>query len=164
MNLRYRLFVWVVAVFASALLLSYVFEAHATRRNLEAVYQNLLTQLEEINQQKTEAIEDYLSDMLYKIQAEVDAVLLEAKAHPMIQRGFEPTKRNFERHNWLDAASLMITNKWIDFIQSTNESEVMSAILMHEKALTPTLHFPVNEANEPFHFVAIEKKDAKGEW
>ena len=67
MSLRYRLFLWVAAIFTVAFVISLYWEEHATRKNLEVTYKELLVQLDQINQQKTDAIEDYLSDMLFKI-------------------------------------------------------------------------------------------------
>ena len=130
MSLRYRLFLWVAAIFTIAFVISFYWEEHATRKNLEVTYKKLLVQLDQMNQEKTDAIEDYLSDMLFKIQAEVDAVLLGVAKYQLIRNGFEPTKKNLLENNWLDSASLMITNKWIDFIQSTNEGSLMSEIII----------------------------------
>ena len=80
--------------------------------------------------------------MLYKIQAEVDAVLQGVAKYPLVRKGFEPTIDNLKNQNWLDSTSLMITNKWIDFIQSTNEENLMSEIILDKNDMSDTLHFP----------------------
>ncbi|MCB1109698.1 MAG: hypothetical protein KDK64_01855, partial [Chlamydiia bacterium] len=161
MSLRYRLFLWIAAVFTIAFVVSYYWEAHATRKNLKIVYQELLKQLDNFNKEKTQAIEEYLSDMLYKIQAEVDAVLLGVAKYQLVRNGFEPTIANLEKYNWLDSASLMITNRWIDFIQSTNEGSLMSEIIIDSNELNPSIHFPVNGL---FHFVGIQRLEAPQRW
>ncbi|WP_316359542.1 adenylate/guanylate cyclase domain-containing protein [Candidatus Neptunichlamydia sp. REUL1] len=161
MSLRYRLFLWVAAIFTVAFVISLYWEEHATRKNLEVTYKELLIQLDQINQQKTDAIEDYLSDMLFKIQAEVDAVLLEVAKYQLVRKGFEPTTKNLLENNWLDSASLMITNKWIDFIQSTNEGSLMSEIIINKNSLSDSIHIPINSG---FHLIAVRNGENKEKW
>jgi len=161
MSLRYRLFLWVASIFTVAFVISFYWEEHATRKNLEVTYKKLLIELDQINQQKTNAIEDYLSDMLFKIQAEVDAVLLGVAKYQLVRKGFEPTTKNLLANNWLDSASLMITNKWIDFIQSTNEESLMSEIIINKNTLSDSLHFPVNDA---FHLVGVRNNKDREKW
>ena len=159
MSLRYRLFLWIAAVFTIAFVISYYWEERATRKSLEKTYQELLKRLDALNKQKTKSIEDYLSDMLYKIQAEVDAVLQGVAKYRLVREGFDPTLDNLKNSNWLDSSSLMITNKWVDFVQSTNQEELMSQIIIDKNALSNTLHFPVADH---FHLVAIQ--ESKGKW
>ncbi|MCB1106540.1 MAG: hypothetical protein KDK76_00415 [Chlamydiia bacterium] len=157
MSLRYRLFLWVAVVFTIAFVVSFYWEEHATEKSLQKTYQELLGKLDELNKQKIQAIEDYLADMLYKIQAEVDAVLQGVSRYDLIREGFIPSSNQ----NWLDSASLMITNKWIDFIQSTSGEELMSEIIIDTNRLNDTLHFPVNEA---FHLVGIRSLSEPDKW
>lgn len=136
-------------------------EDRLTRVNLEKTYQELLKKLDWLNEEKTRAIEAYLEDMLFKLQAEVDAVLQGVSKYRLVRKGFEPTLNNFEDYNWLDSASLMVTNKWIDFIQSTNETSLMSEIIIDENELNDTIHFPVHNA---FHLVAIRDPNDPNQW
>ncbi|MCB1071498.1 MAG: adenylate/guanylate cyclase domain-containing protein [Chlamydiia bacterium] len=161
MKLRYRLFLWVAVVFSITFVASFYLEDRLTRVNLEHTYQDLLEKLDELNHEKTKAIEAYLGNMLYKIQAEIDAVLQGVAKYSLVRKGFEPTLDNLENENWLDSASLMITNKWIDFIQSTNEESLMSEIILDENDLSDTLHFPTNHS---FHFVAIRDSINEKQW
>lgn len=161
MKLRYRLFLWVAIVFIIAFFASFYMENHLTQINLKKTYQELLEKLDELNKEKTKAIEDYLGDMLYRIQAEVDAVLQGVSKYPNVRKGFSPSLQNLENENWLDSASLMITNKWIDYIQSTNESEVMSEIAIAQDKLKDILHFPVHDA---FHLIAVHHHKNLDQW
>lgn len=161
MKLRYRLFLWVAIVFTIVFFASFYMEDRLTRVNLEKNYQELMKKLDELNQEKTKAIEAYLGDMLYKIQAEVDAVLQGVSKYPLVRKGFSPILKNLERENWLDSASLMITNKWIDYVKSTNESVLMSEIIIDSNELNDTLHFPVHDT---LHFVAVRDLNNNGNW
>ncbi|MCB1107789.1 MAG: hypothetical protein KDK76_06815, partial [Chlamydiia bacterium] len=155
MKLRYRLFLWVAIVFAITFFASFYLEGHLTRINLEKTYQELMEKLGELNQEKTEAVEAYLGDVLYKLQAEVDSVLQGVSKYPLIRKGFDPTLENLEKGNWLDSASLMITNRWIDYVQSTNEENLTSEIIIDKNELSNTLHFPIHDY---FHLVAIQEE------
>jgi len=161
MRLRYRLFLWVAVVFSITFIASFYLEARITRTNLEKTYQELLKKLDGLNQEKTRAIEAYLGNMLYKIQAEVDAVLQGVAKYPLVRKGFEPTIDNLKNQNWLDSTSLMITNKWIDFIQSTNEENLMSEIILDKNDMSDTLHFPVHDV---FHLIAIRDSNKPKLW
>lgn len=161
MKLRYRLFLWVAIVFTIAFFVSFYMEDRLTRVNLEKTYQELMKKLDQLNEEKTKAIEAYLGDMLYRLQAEVDAVFQGISKYPLVRRGFTPTQKNLESENWLDSASLMITNKWIDYIQSINEAELMSEIIIDENELSDTLHFPVHDI---FHFIAIRDHKDQNQW
>ncbi|MGE0199133.1 MAG: adenylate/guanylate cyclase domain-containing protein [Simkaniaceae bacterium] len=159
MKLRYRLFIWVAGVFCIAFAASFFLENYMTRAQLKRAYQDLTEQLNTLNERKKNAIEDYLADMLYKIQAEVDAVLQGVAKYSLIRKGFTPTVENLKEANWLDAASLMITNKRIDFIQSLNEEALMSEIIIDRNTLNDILLFPVAE---DFSLVAV--KNNQEEW
>ncbi|QVL57672.1 MAG: hypothetical protein KFB93_00940 [Simkaniaceae bacterium] len=161
MKLRYRLFLWVAIVFSITFIASFYMEDRLTRINLEKTYQELLKKLDELNQEKTKAIEEYLGNMLYKIQAEVDAVLQGVSKYRLVRKGFEPTTNNLENYNWIDSASLMVTNKWIDFIQSTNQGSLMSEVITDSNDLSDTIHFPFHDS---FHYVAIRDPKDPNKW
>lgn len=161
MKLRYRLFLWVALVFAVVFFASFYVENHLTQTDLEKTYQALMQELDMLNKEKTKAIEDYLGDMLYKLQAEVDAVLQGVSKYPLVRKGFTPTIQNFENKNWLDSASLMITNKWIDYVKSTNESGLMSEIIIDGNKLSDTLYFPVHDT---FHLIAVRDLKNPNMW
>ncbi|MBI3211675.1 MAG: adenylate/guanylate cyclase domain-containing protein, partial [Simkania negevensis] len=131
----------------------------ATKKSLGKTRKDLLDQLYKVNEEKRKAIEKYLSDVLWKIQAEVDAVLQGVATYPMVRRAFEPTEENLSHPSYLAASSLMITDKWIDFVQHTNEGMLMSQILVKSHKLANTLHFPLKEGID---LVAI-KQEAFGE-
>lgn len=87
MKLRYRLFLWVAVVFSITFVASFYLEDRLTRVNLEHTYQDLLEKLDELNHEKTKAIEAYLGNMLYKIQAEIDAVLQGVAKYSLVRKG-----------------------------------------------------------------------------
>lgn len=159
MRLRYRLFLWVAGVFCIAFTLSFFLEDHLTRTSLARTYGELLCKLDAINEEKSQEIEDYLADMLYMIQAEVDAVLQGIAKYQLIGRGFNPTNENLQNSNWLDSASLLITNRWIDFIQSTNEDTLMSEIIIDRNLLNDIYQFSVEDGVD---LIALKKHE--GGW
>ncbi len=161
MSLRYRLFLWVALVFSVAFAASFYMETHLTKRNLEKTYQELMKKLDELNQEKIEGMQAYLADMLYKIQAEVDSVLQGVSKYQLVRSGFEPSLETLKNYSWLDSASLMITNRWIDFIQNTNEDVLMSEIIVDRNPLEDTLHFPIHDF---FHLIAIHEKGDLKKW
>lgn len=161
MKLRYRLFIWVGILFFLAFTVSFFFEEHVTRTNLLKTRENLLQELYKVNEQKRKSIESYIADMLWKLQARIDSVLQGVASYNLVQRGFAPTSDNLADGTWLDAASLMITNQWLGFVQNVSDDTVMSDIIVHSDELTDTLHFPIQNN---IHLVAMEDRLDSTKW
>ncbi|NGX51377.1 MAG: Adenylate cyclase 2 [Chlamydiae bacterium] len=159
MSLRYRLFIWVAGVFCITFIASFFLEDYLTRVNLKRTYNDLVKKLEVVNDEKTREIEAYLGDMLYRIQGDVDAVLQGVAKYQLIRNEFAPSLKNEGESNWLDSASLMITSKWIDFIQSMNEDELMSGIFVDGKRLNDVIQFQVAE-----DFDLVSVRSNRGHW
>ena len=142
MKLRYRLFIWVGSLFFLAFAASFYVEQQVTRTNLLKTRESLLQELYKANEQKRKSIESYVSDMLWKLQARIDSVLQGVASYKLVQKGFAPTPDNLADGTWLDAASLMITNQWLGFVQNISDNTTMSDIVVHSDELRNTLHSP----------------------
>lgn len=153
MKLRYRLFFWVGLLFVIAFAISFYVEAHVTRVDLIKTRQKLIQRLDEIGEKKRESIKAYVSDLLWKIQARIDSVLQGVANYPLVQQGFAPSQENLKNGTWLDAASLMITNQWLGFVQNVSNENLMSEIVVHSSELSNTYHFPIDK---DIHLIAIQ--------
>lgn len=156
MRLRYRLFIWVGMLFALAFVISIFVEERVTQKSFNETRRELIKILYRVDEQKRRAIETYVADMLWKIQAQVDATLQGVNRYQQIKEGFAPSLQNLKNGTWLNSASLMITNQWIGFIQNINEGALASSIIVDDEELVDTYHFP---GSSDFHFVAI--RDSK---
>ncbi|WP_420421559.1 adenylate/guanylate cyclase domain-containing protein [Simkania sp.] len=161
MTLRFRLFIWVGILFILAFTISFFVEEHVTRTNLLKTRENLLQELYKVNEQKRKSIESYIADILWKLQARIDSVLQGVANYKVVQKGFAPTEENLTDGTWLDAASLMITNQWLGFVQNTSDDTTMSDIVVHSDELTDTFHFPLQDN---IHLVAMEETRGPKNW
>ncbi|MCB1075055.1 MAG: HAMP domain-containing protein [Simkania sp.] len=161
MKLRYRLFIWVGSLFFLAFAASFYVEQQVTRTNLLKTRESLLQELYKANEQKRKSIESYVSDMLWKLQARIDSVLQGVASYKLVQKGFAPTPDNLADGTWLDAASLMITNQWLGFVQNISDNTTMSDIVVHSDELRNTLHFPLQDN---IHLVAMQDINLPGKW
>lgn len=161
MKLRYRLFLWVGLLFVIAFVVSFYVEDRATRRSLNQTRQSLIDSLYEVNEKKRQSIEDYIADILWKIQAQVDAVLQGVARYGLVRKGFVPSESNVQEGTWLDAASLMVTNQWVGFIQNVSHDDLMSEIIVHTDELQDTYHFPLTS---DIHTVAMRDHQNPSNW
>lgn len=161
MKLRYRLFIWVGLLFVIAFAVSFYIEAHVTRVDLIKTRQSLLDQLYEVNKKKGQSIESYISELLSKIQAQIDSVLKGIADYQLIQQGFAPSSMNLRNGTWLHSASLMITNQWLGFVQNISDQNLMSETVVHSSKLTNTYHFPIEKS---IHLVAIQDSKNPNIW
>ena len=161
MKLRTRLFIWVGGLFAIAFGASFVLEDHVTRKSLEKSYDDLLVQLQKRNEKRRLSIEEYLADLLWHIQGKVDAILRSVATLPLIQEGFQATPVHLEDGTWLDAASLMVTHKWIDYVQNVHNGKLLSEILIESDYLNRMRHF---EISENLSLIAIQDLHDPDHW
>jgi len=161
MKLRYRLFIWVGILFFLAFAISFYVEEHVTRANLMKTRKNLLKELYQVNEEKRKSIDFYVADMLWKMQAQIDAVLQGVANYQLIQKGFMPSADNLRDGTWLDSASLMITNQWLGLVQNLSEDNLMAEIIVHSDDLDDTYHFPIQDN---IHLVAIRDAHDSNKW
>ncbi|MDX8430819.1 MAG: adenylate/guanylate cyclase domain-containing protein [Candidatus Algichlamydia australiensis] len=129
MKLKTRLFVWVGALFFIAFIFSYFFEGRLVRKKLRESEENISKQIVSINEKKRDTIEKYLGVILAELEAKLDSILEELLEYPLMRRGFAPTEENLRYNTWFHCSSLMLHNKWIDYVQNVNENKLTALII-----------------------------------
>lgn len=133
MSLRIRLFVWVGVLFLLAFVLSYFLEEYLTTTNLKKAENNIKHEILKVNENKREYFEMFLRAALAKQEAEINVLLDKVAENQIFIQGFQPTAKNLQQQTWLSSSLLTEFNKWLDFVQNTNEGELQSLI-----AIDPT--------------------------
>ncbi len=150
MSLRMRLFVWVGSLFLIGFVSSVYVENYLTKKNLIRAEENLTEKVVAFNKVKLLHVEEFLAGRLGKEQAQINTVLGRVSEYEPVRNGFAPTINNAQNATWLNAASLMVTNQWLDFIQNINEGELASEITLNPPGLNQTLKFPIDENSAIF--------------
>ncbi len=156
MSLRTRLFIWIGTLFFLAFLSSFLVEQRVTANNFADTHDKIEKQVFAQYSKKREAIQGFLFEMLERTQAEIDALLQRIYDYPFIREGFAPDDSRTQSTSYLDVSSLMITNRWVDFIQSVNEGKLSSQIILDSSYLHSAKVFHVAE---DFALVALHTAD-----
>jgi class 3 adenylate cyclase len=135
MSLRYRLFLWISGLFLAAAVVSMVLESLVTNKELREAQVMLRERLIELSKTRREVVEHFLASAIADNQARIDAVLNNISSYRSQILRFGPTDSNEKMGTWKNCANLMLSYKWIDFIQNTNQGKATAVIMPRLNAL-----------------------------
>jgi len=161
MGLRLRLFLWVGALFIAAFVISYIWEQRVTKKSLLQAKQNIQSEIVKLNEKKRRYIELFLRDILASEQARINVLLDKVAENQIMLEGFEPTLKNLARQTWLNSSLLCTVNRWVDFIQNTNQGNLSSLIAIDDEKVDVALRVPLEE---DIALVVLKKKGATDAW
>lgn len=129
MSLRYRLFLWVSALFILAAITGSLLQSYVTQRALhharDALCDKILASKEGIRKN----LQEFAAYEILENQAQIDVLLNTiAFSSPQLAK-FAPTLENAAQGTWMACADLLHANRWIDFIQNTNQG-VPTAVIV----------------------------------
>lgn len=161
MKLKTRFFLWIGSFFVVIFAFSFLIEDYIAKTNLSKASHELIKALEAENEEKRKGIEEYLLGLLRKTEAQITALMYEIETNKGILKGFEPSLKHLEGGTWLNSASILATNKWVDFIECRNEGVITSQILIENNFLKRCLHFPINDE---LHLIAVADEKEPKKW
>ena len=129
MSLRYRLFLWVSALFLMTSLVGSFVESFVTKNALKRAKSTLCQKILESKEQVRQSLQEYLSYQILENQAKIDVLLNTISfSTPQLVK-FAPTIENLEQGTTMGCADLLQANRWIDFIQNTNQGALTGLII-----------------------------------
>ncbi len=145
MSLRYRLFLWVSAVFVVSAFLGYLSETFVTKRALKKAKEELCQKILSSKEPLAKNLTEFLIYQMMENQAKID-VVLNGISHSSSQLvKFAPTLENASRGTWSSCADLLENNRWIDFIQNTNDSTPTAVIFPQSPPFAHVFRIPIDE-------------------
>ncbi|MES2344552.1 MAG: adenylate/guanylate cyclase domain-containing protein [Chlamydiota bacterium] len=170
MNLRYRLFLWIGSLFLIAFVGSFFFENRIIQTKLEKAKKALRANIIDLNEKKRENIEIFLASIIAETQADISSLLQNISEYEQLFVGFAPTESTFNRGSWFYSATNLVANKWVDFIQNTDDGRLSSLIIPNNAAMLGGCQSPIDdqiswvtlEGHEPYigiHFYIDPKKN-----
>src|SRR5580698_7462302 len=145
MSLRYRLFLWVSGLFVVLATCSFFLENYVSKRQLAIAQKNLRAKIVEMSEQRRADLQNYLAGSIAENQVRVDAILNNIASYSPQAMRFGPTPGNAEKGTWGDASDLLMEYGWIDFLQNTNEQEVMAALIPEQNAMNSAYRIDIDE-------------------
>ena len=162
MGLRLRLFLWVGSLFFSRLF--HIVSLGTARYKSESGYKRSKIskmKIVQLNEKKRHYIELFLRDALANEQARINVLLDKVAENQVLLEGFEPTIENLVHQTWLNSALLCSVNRWVDFIQNTNQGDLSSMITVDADKIEVALRVPVEEN---IALVVVKEKKTADTW
>ncbi|HEY2811589.1 MAG TPA: adenylate/guanylate cyclase domain-containing protein [Rhabdochlamydiaceae bacterium] len=121
MSLRYRLFLWISALFLLTAIVGSFTESFVTKRALKKAKESLCKKILESKEQVRANLQEFLSYQILENQAKIDVLLntISYSSPQLVQ--FAPTLENLKQGTAMACVNLLQANRWLDFIQNTNE-------------------------------------------
>jgi class 3 adenylate cyclase len=145
MSLRYRLFLWVSGLFIVVSICSYFLENFVAQKELKSAQIKLRREILKISEQHRIDIQNYLASAIAENEVRIDAILNNLASFSPQALRFGPTAVNALKGTWGDVSDLLIENKWIDFIQNTNEGKTTAALIPNPKGMDSVYRIPIDE-------------------
>lgn len=129
MRLRYYLILVIGVTVAVVLYCTFFFEAHLVRGRIDALYQGVHKLYDETLETQREDIEGVIVDSLARQLAQVNSVLDAISNFKLLGEWFAPSQEHMQKGTWSNAAGLIQQDEWIQFLQNTAESKLLSLII-----------------------------------
>ncbi|MBI3237047.1 MAG: hypothetical protein HYZ48_05040 [Chlamydiales bacterium] len=145
MSLRNKLFLWITTLLLLAGLSTFILEVVITDKEIQQTKEQLTKKIIDINENKRKQIEEFLASAISENQAKIDVLLERLSSYPLQASAFAPTQFNSAHGTWLSASEILHSNKWIDFIQNTNQGKLSSLIIPKISAIDKSVRFEISE-------------------
>ncbi len=145
MSLRYRLFLWVSGLFIVVSICSYFLENFVAQKELKRAQLKLRQEILKISEQHRIDIQNYLASAIAENEVRIDAILNNLSSFSPQALRFGPTAANALKGTWGDTSELLVENKWIDFIQNSNEGKITAALIPKPNGMDSVYRIPIDE-------------------
>jgi class 3 adenylate cyclase len=119
-------------------------------QHLKQAETNIATSLLDQNTQKQIDLERFLKFTISDSQVRTNMLLAKIRQYPYVYDQFLPTPESSNPGTWFSAASTLMLNPWLDFIQVENEGKVTSMYSLEPPYASGFWHFTATEGVEIF--------------
>lgn len=128
MSIRYRLFFIVGLVTSTVFLLTFFFNSKLFESHFMQTQKEGLALRQKAIEARRENIEVLTRDAITKKLAKINALLETVAQFSSLSDWFAPTPENLRLGTWKYAANFLQNEDWVQFIQNTEESNLLSLI------------------------------------
>ncbi len=129
MSIRYRLLLIVGFVSSLIFVLTFALNNELMRTNVKKSREEGAILERQIFEKRRGYIEELVRDDIAKKLAQINALLETVTQFPSLSDWFAPSPENLRSGTWANAASFLQNEDWIQFLQNTYDSEVLSLII-----------------------------------
>jgi class 3 adenylate cyclase len=145
MSLRYRLFLWISGLFVVVSLCAYFSENYLTQRELTKARVALRQEILDNSEKKRVDLQNFLTSSIVEKLVALDAILSNISNFSPQALRFGPITHNEKKGTWGDAVDLLLEDKWVDFIQNTNQGKVTAGVLLQQDGMNSAFKIPIDE-------------------
>ncbi len=157
MRLRVKILSLVSIVFVLGFILYISIQQITISKQLNKAEKNVEEEIIRQYEEKRENLERYLRSVLSDTQVRTNMLLMKINQYEYVKSQFLPTPENAEKGNWFSAASALLLDPWVEFIQVENEGNVTALYALEPPYASGFWHFEGAPGVEIF-----AKYDAKG--
>ena len=129
MSIRYR-FLLVLGIFTSLVFISgFIFENGLFRRNVKKIREEVTYYQNQKFEEKRKEIEEFIAYSMAKKLAQINVLLETIVKFPSLSEWFAPNNENLQVGTWAQGATLLQNEDWIQFLQNTSNSQILSLIV-----------------------------------
>lgn len=144
MSLRYRLFLWVSALFFLMAVAGSFLESIITKKELKKAKQGLCEKIVASKEISRRNLQEFVAFQVMEDQAKIDVLLNTISySNPWLVE-FAPTLENARDGTQMACADLLQSNRWIDFIQNTNEGMPTGVIVPESPPFKHAYRIPID--------------------
>ena len=144
MSLRYRLFLAVSGLFIVIAVCSFFMENYVTRRELAKAQASLRVKILNLSEERRVDLQNFLASTIADNEEEINSLLTTLSSFTPQMLRFGPTTSNMQKGTWGESADLLLENRWIDFLQNTNQGKATATIVPEQALLDPSYRIDID--------------------
>jgi class 3 adenylate cyclase len=145
MSLRLRLFLWVSGLFIVVSLCAYFSENYLAHRELKKARLALRQEILDNSEKRRVDLQNFLTSSIVEKLVALDAILSNISNFSPQALRFGPVAHNEKKGTWGDAVDLLLEDKWVDFIQNTNQGKITAGVLLQQDGMNSAFRIPIDE-------------------
>ena len=157
MRLRVKILSLVSLVFVVGFILYIAIQQITISEQLNRAEENVEQEIIRQTEEKRQNLERYLRSVLSDTQVRTNMLLMKINQYEYVKSQFLPTPENAKKGCWFSAASALLLEPWIEFIQVENEGNVTALYALEPPYASGFWHFEGAPGVEIF-----AKYDSKG--
>jgi class 3 adenylate cyclase len=128
MQLRTRIFLSVGGFFVATMVVVTVVRLWEMKENLKVAKEQVEKGIEEIDEGKKEDVLNFLGLAIIEVETRINSLFHKIRQYDWLKQKYIPNQLNYETSSWSNSSVLLVSNQWLDFIQTTNQGKLTSRI------------------------------------
>jgi class 3 adenylate cyclase/uncharacterized protein YozE (UPF0346 family) len=145
MSIRYRLLLVVGLLVTAVFSLAFILNNQLLSRNLVAIKAEAQGFIESNLEKRRDNVEKFIFDNMARKLARINAILETISQFSSLSDWFAPSAENLKLGTWSHAAHFLQDEDWIQFLQNTSDSKLLSLIAPEEGPFFQTKAVPLEE-------------------